>query len=408
MSLLAPQVLTVDHLTAYIKAVFDEDPIMSDVWVRGEVTNFHRSQAGHCYFSLSCEGSQIRCVLFRGHQRSILAMPINGDEVLAHGSVSIYESSGQYQLYVDNIAPAGTGIQQLQFEELRRKLEVEGLFAIDRKRPLPERPVAIGVVTSAQGAVWHDIQTVIARRYPLTRLVLAPAAVQGPGAPTELIASMQALQSDPDVDVIIIGRGGGSAEDLACFNDEALARAIYACQVPVVSAIGHETDTSIADLVSDVRAATPSAAAELCVPSSVELLRHVANQLGIARECLDRSFARSRHDLAILRSSLSRCSPMATINSHRQDLDLQDVRRRNSMHRKITSYRTTIAGHRRTAQLLDPRDVLRRGYALVVDDADDSNGRISSAASARNIETLRVTFHDNSVRAKVVRNGEQQ
>ena len=209
MSFAEPHVLTVDRLNAYLRALLEEDPILSDIWVRGEVSNFHRSQAGHFYFSLGNDGSVLRCAMFRNSQRGLLAMPTNGEVVLAHGRVSVYEATGQCQLYVDNVAPEGTGLVQLQFEQLRRRLEDEGLFAIDRKRTLPVRPTAIGVVTSAQGAVWHDICNVVARRFPLTRLVLAPASVQGAAAPAELIQSLEALQQDPEIQVIIIGRGGG-------------------------------------------------------------------------------------------------------------------------------------------------------------------------------------------------------
>ena len=405
MSLLPPQVLSVDHLTAYLRAVLDEDPILADVWVRGEVTNFHQSGAGHCYFSLSSDGCQMRCVLFRGNQRGLLLLPNNGDEVLAHGRVSIYESAGQYQLYVDNIAPEGTGIQQLQFEELRTRLQAEGLFAIARKRPLPELPRSIGVVTSAQGAVWHDICTVVSRRYPLTRLVLAPAAVQGTGAPADLVNALEKLQDDSQIDVIIIGRGGGSAEDLACFNDELVARAIYAARVPVVSAVGHETDVSIADLVADVRAATPSAAAELCVPDRDELLRDIRRQTLSARSALKQAVQHARHEFGVVSSALSRCSPELQIANLRQDLDMLEERRKRSTAAYLKDKHAIVRDHVRTARLLDPRDILRRGYALVSDPADDTDGRVATASRARQVGRLRLTFSDGAVDTDVRKEG---
>ena len=401
MSLLAPQVLSVDRLTAYLRAVIEEDPILADVWVRGEVTNFHRSAAGHCYFSLGNDGTQLRCVLFRNSQRGLLAMPQNGDEVLAHGRVSIYEGTGQYQLYVDNIAPEGTGVLQLQFEEMRKRLEADGLFALDRKRPLPERPACIGVVTSAQGAVWHDICTVITRRFPLTTLVFAPAAVQGINAPGELIRSLQALQQHSAVEVIIVGRGGGSAEDLACFNDEQLARAIYASRVPVVSAVGHETDVSIADLVADVRAATPSAAAELCVPDRRDLIAAIGRRQNDALDAVTHALNRARHDLKLLSSTLTRCSPEAKLATRRQDLDMLAQKRSTLMSKRIASHRTVVTSQRSTARLLDPRDVLRRGYAIVTTPGTTPEARISSATSARSESLLRVAFNDGSITARV-------
>ncbi len=400
MSLQSPHVLSVELLTSYLRALMEEDAILSDVWVRGEVTNFSRSAAGHCYFSLSSEGSQLRCVLFRGSQRGLLALPRNGDIVLAHGRVSVYEASGQYQLYVDNIAPEGTGLLQLQFEELRHRLESEGLFSADRKRPLPERPVAIGVVTSATGAVWHDIQTVTRRRYPLVKLVFAPASVQGTAAPAELIAGLQALQEHPEVEVIIIGRGGGSAEDLACFNDEQLARAIYASSVPVVSAVGHETDVSIADLVADVRAATPSAAAELCVPDQRELMHAIRHESGRALDTAQWKLQRSQQQFDEQRALLRRISPQARIAAHRQEFERTNQHLRALLGAHITRHRVEVAGQARSARLLDPRDVLRRGYALVSTNGD-SPTRIGTAAAANEVEQVRLTFSDGTVDATI-------
>lgn len=401
----APHVLSVAHLTAYLRALIEEDPILADVWVRGEVTNFHKSAAGHLYFSLSNDGIQLRCVLFRNSQRGLLAMPSNGDAVLAHGRVSIYEGTGQYQLYVDNIAPEGTGVLQLQFEELRRMLEAEGLFAMERKRPLPQRPEVVGVVTSAQGAVWHDICTVVERRWPLTEIVLAPSAVQGMSAPVELIRSLHALQQDPSIEVIIIGRGGGSAEDLACFNDEQLARAIYASPVPIVSAVGHETDVSIADLVADVRAATPSAAAELCVPDRREVVEDIRRQLLSARALLDVQLESARHEVRVFASTLARCSPESSIRSARQQVALIDDRGADLVARALDSRRRTIEAHRRTALLLDPRDILRRGYAIVSSDDNGSDVRVTTASTARNSKALHIMFSDGSVAARVEKEG---
>lgn len=402
MSLQTPHVLSVELLTSYLRALMEEDAILSDVWVRGEVTNFSRSAAGHCYFSLSSEGSQLRCVLFRGSQRGLLALPRNGDVVLAHGRVSVYEASGQYQLYVDNIAPEGTGLLQLQFEELRQRLESEGMFASDRKRPLPVRPAAIGVVTSPTGAVWHDIQTVTRRRYPLVKLVFAPASVQGTAAPAELIAGLQALQEHPEVEVIIIGRGGGSAEDLACFNDEQLARAIYASSVPVVSAVGHETDVSIADLVADVRAATPSAAAELCVPDQRELMQVIRREAERALDTAQWKLQRSQQQFDETRALLRRISPQARIAAHRLEFERTDQHLRALLGAHIARHRVEVSGHVRSARLLDPRDVLRRGYALVSTDCDNPT-RIGTAAAARQADEVRLTFSDGTVDATIRR-----
>lgn len=395
------RILTVYEVTAYLKDLIELDPILSDVWIRGEVTNLTRSAAGHIYFSLVADGMQVSCVLFRGNQFGLLAMPRNGEEVLAHGRVTVYEPRGQYQLMVDNVAPVGVGILQLQFEEVRRRLEAEGLFAADRKRPIPSLPSVIGVVTSAQGAVWHDIQNVIARRFPLVELVLAPSAVQGPDAPGELARSLRALDATGCCDVIIIGRGGGSAEDLAAFNDEGLARAIYAARVPIVSAVGHETDTCIADLVADVRAPTPSAAAELCVPDRDEIVARLGFAATRARSAtLD--ILRTDHELLSRElATIGRYSPLRAIERARLEVDgaVEDATERLP---------DVLAGRRRevdtlmaTATLLDPRAIMRRGYAVVSTRADGEERRVSTVAGALEAAQVEIAFQDGRVRATV-------
>lgn len=401
MKSFGPQILSVDRLNAYLRAVLEEDPILSDVWVRGEVTNFHRSAAGHCYFALTTDSSQIRCALFRSSQRGLFVMPRNGDEILAHGYVSIYEASGQYQLYVDNIAPEGTGALQLQFEALRARLEAEGLFAPERKRPIPAQPKTIGVVTSAQGAVWHDICHVIQRRFPLVHLVLAPSAVQGMNAPGELVAALRTLDEEVQPDVIILARGGGSAEDLACFNDENLARAIYASSVPVISAVGHETDVSISDLVADLRAPTPSAAAELAVPDRRKILNDILYLTETAREAAESRLRTAQHDYRILHTALTHCTPASAIRDYRQNVDGLIERAARAIRYGLQTRRSTLSGYQRSTELLDPRNVLRRGYALITGESSTPSRRISSAAAASNENNVRLTFHDGDVAATI-------
>jgi exodeoxyribonuclease VII large subunit len=395
------RVLSVSEITGYIRELVEYDPILSDVWVRGEVSNFSRSAAGHMYFCLTSEGVQVNCVLFRGNQHGILAMPHNGDAVLAHGRVSIYEARGQYQLMVDNVAPEGIGILQLQFEETKRRLEADGLFAEERKRPLPPMPEVIGVVTSGQGAVWHDIQTVVARRFPLVELILAPSAVQGPNAADELIAGIEALQEIGRCDVIIIGRGGGAAEDLAAFSDERLARAIFACRVPVVSAVGHETDTCIADLVADVRAPTPSAAAEMCVPNGPDLLAAAGYLVTRARACAVDQFRDSRDSFDLLASQIDRRNPRSRIGDARQDIDALTASSRSTIDRMVADHRQLITSATSRAALLDPRDILRRGYAIVTTTNGTSQRRVSKAADAASHPDLTITFSDGPVHARV-------
>jgi exodeoxyribonuclease VII large subunit len=396
------RILSVADVTAYLKDLIELDPILNDVWIRGEVSNFSRSSAGHMYFSLVHEGVQLNCVLFRGNQFGLLATPRSGEAVLAHGRVAIYESRGQYQLIVDNVAPEGIGILQLQFEELQRRLEAEGLFATERKRALPRLPGCIGVVTSAQGAVWHDIQTVIANRFPLVELLLAPAVVQGLDAPDSLIDGLRRLQDCGRCDVIIIGRGGGSAEDLACFNDERLARAIYACKVPVVSAVGHQTDTCIADLVADVRAPTPSVAAALCVPDGAELVAAAGQLVARARAQAVQAARESRESLVLALAASARVSPRGRIERSRLDVDghLQAARAR--IERIITEHRASIVAAAGRAALLDPRDILRRGYAIIATGEDPQSVRVTSARQAAAESRLNVTFSDGSVMTQVI------
>jgi exodeoxyribonuclease VII large subunit len=394
------RVLTVDEVTSYLKDLVEFDPVLADLWVRGEVSNVSRSAAGHMYFCLTGAGMQLNCVLFRRSQHGVLALPRNGEAVLAHGRFSIYESRGQYQLIVDNVAPEGLGILQIQFEELKRRLEAEGLFASERKRPLPAIPTVVGVVTSAQGAVWHDIQHVIARRFPLVELVLAPSAVQGPNAPVELVQRLQALQELDDCSVIIIGRGGGAAEDLACFNDERVARAIFGCRVPVVSAVGHETDTCIADLVADMRAPTPSAAAELCVPDGQALMGEAGLLVQQARTTAAATARSARESLTSVLLHLQRHHPRTLIDRGRLDID--DLREQaiDMLARTLEDRRTAVATVVQRAALLNPSDVLRRGYAVVSADTAIGPRRIASAAAAACHERLTVTFADGSIRVR--------
>jgi exodeoxyribonuclease VII large subunit len=396
------RVLSVGEVTAYLKDLIEVDPILADLWVRGEISNLSRSAAGHMYFCLVSAGIQINCVLFRGNQRGILAHPRNGEEVLAHGRVTIYESRGQYQLMIDNVAPVGMGIMQLQFEEMKRRLSAEGLFASERKRPVPALPSVIGVVTSAQGAVWHDIQTVVRRRFPLTQLVLAPSAVQGPNAPDALIRGLQTLQEDGRPDVIIIGRGGGSAEDLAAFNDERLARAIFGCAIPVVSAVGHETDTCIADLVADVRAATPSAAAELCVPDQDDIMATIGHVVARCRAVALESARRERTLLNDVSSGVRRHSPRERVDRGRQDLDVLSASAQQMIRETVQTHRQVLASCTTTASLLDPRDILRRGYAIVTHRDGSDETRLSRASAAVTAGAIRVTFSDGSVDATVI------
>ena len=264
--------LTVREVTTHIKQLLERSELLREVEVAGEISNFTHHASGHLYFSLKDEHATLSCVCFRTAAARLGFIPENGQRVVAGGEITVYEKAGRYQLLVRRMRPDGLGALAAALEKLKAKLSAEALFDPSRKRPLPRFPAGIGLLTSPTGAAIRDMATIIRRRYPLARLVVVPTIVQGEGAPESIVASLQRANITPELDVLIVGRGGGSIEDLWCFNDERVARAIFASRLPVISAVGHETDYTIADLVADVRAPTPSAAAELVVPDRRELV----------------------------------------------------------------------------------------------------------------------------------------
>ena len=268
--------LTVTELTTYIKQLVDSDMLLSNVWVTGEISNYKHHTSGHMYFSLKDQGAVIKCVMFRTQNSRLKFRPEEGMRVLARGYVSVYPQGGAYQLYVDDMQPDGIGALYMAFEQLKKKLEAQGLFDAGRKKKIPELPRAVGVITSPTGAVIRDIIHVLNRRYPNTRIFIYSAAVQGPEAAGQLIEGIRCFNTKKNVDVIILARGGGSIEDLWPFNDEDLAIAISKSEIPIISAVGHETDYSISDYVADLRAPTPSAAAELVMPEKKALKEALA------------------------------------------------------------------------------------------------------------------------------------
>ena len=401
--------VTVSEITEYLKELFLIDPVLGDLWVRGEAANISRPASGHLYFSLKDNGATLRCVAFKQQVRYLSFAPADGDAVLAHGRIGIYEASGQYQLYIDMMQPDGVGLLAAQFERLRLQLDLEGLFDEARKRPLPAAPACIGVVTSASGAVWHDIRTVVARRYPLTRLLLAPAAVQGARAPAAIIRAIADVQADGRAEVLIVGRGGGSAEDLAAFNDEAVVRALFACRIPVVSAVGHETDVTLADLVADVRAPTPSAAAELCTPDIAEIGRDVALARRALAELVRDDLARRREDVNDRAAGLARASPARRTEQLAQRVDDRVRTMTALLERTLLIQRERLHAQRAALAALNPRAVLDRGYALVTD--RDTGALIRTARAARMGRALTIRVADGAFGATVAgetRSGEAE
>ena len=355
------QLYTVTEIAQYVKQALDRDAVLRDLWVSGEVSNLIRSAAGHSYFTLRDADSRLRCVLFQGNRGADLLT--DGGAANAHGRISFYEARGELQMYVDLVQPAGLGVLALELERLRVRLEEEGLFDPSRKRPLPPFPRRIGVVTSETGAVLHDIRTVLSRRYPLGELVLCPSAVQGDEAPAQIVDALRTLNETGDVDVIIVARGGGSLEELWAFNTEPVARAIHASHAPVVSAVGHETDVTIADWVADVRAPTPSAAAELVAPDVAVLAADVAILVQHARAIILPALAERSQSVAALAQRMRGHLP--DIPGRRQWTDdlLEQGRRALAAH--LTQRREQARGLESQLAALSPLAVLHRGYAVL-------------------------------------------
>jgi exodeoxyribonuclease VII large subunit len=338
-------VYSVTELARFVGDVLAAEPQLRDLWVRGEVVNVSRSPAGHHYFTLKENQAQLRCVLFRGSAFNSPIMPANGLALVAHGELRFYDRFGSCELIADLLFPEGVGVGQMRWEMLNRRLEAEGLFEPSRKRPLPALPHRVGVISSEKGAVIHDLLSVLGRRFPLVEVVFLPCPVQGAGAASAMVRALSRLaawrRDGRGVDLVVLARGGGSDEDLAAFDDEPLARAIFACPLPVVSAVGHETNLTLADRVADLRAATPSAAAELIVPDASVLRQQVLSlrqrSLGASRARLDRAHASS----AVAREQLQR-----------------------RMGIRLTAANDHLASESARLRALSPAATLARGYAI--------------------------------------------
>jgi exodeoxyribonuclease VII large subunit len=357
---------TVSQLTGHIRRLIEDDPSLGDVWVEGEVSNFSRASSGHCYFTLKDAGSQIPCVMWRNAAEAQDYLPASGDLVLAQGQVSVYEAGGRYQLYVEQVQPAGVGNLYLEFERLKAQLEAEGLFESERKRPLPRFPQRIGIVTSPTAAALRDILNVLGRRYPLAEVLLSPTQVQGDAAPPQIVAALEALNERDDVDVIIVARGGGSLEDLWGFNDERVARAVAASRIPVVCGVGHETDFSLADFAADLRAPTPSAAAELAAPDRADLWAYVAGLAAALTTLLHGGIEERRWQLAEQTRALKHLSPEAQLAQARQRVDELLNRAQATVRHNLTLQRERLDGLAGQLAGVSPLGTLERGYAIVL------------------------------------------
>jgi exodeoxyribonuclease VII large subunit len=390
---------TVSQLTGYIRRLFDEDARLRDVWVEGEISTLTRAASGHCYFTLKDAGAEIRCVMWRDVANAQHRLPQHGDQVLAHGSVSVYEARGAYQLYVDLIRPAGIGDLYRQFELLKARLEAEGLFDVARKRPLPAWPRRLGVVTSPTAAALRDVLNVLSRRYPLIEVLLSPTLVQGSEAPPQIVAAIAALSARDDVDLVIVARGGGSLEDLWAFNDERVARAIVACRHPVISGVGHETDFTIADLSADVRAPTPSAAAELAVPDRSELAVVVAGLAARLAETMQGRVEELRFAVEGQRRALRHLSPRARLRDARQRVDDLMGAGVSGVQHGLALRRERLTGLAARLESLSPLATLARGYAIVRQ--DETGALVSSVTHISSGDRLAVRVADGEFGARV-------
>jgi exodeoxyribonuclease VII large subunit len=359
------RLLPVGAFVCLFREALESDPLYQDLWLEGEVSDLSRSSPGHVYFSLRDEDGCLKCVLFRSQAlRHHHALRI-GDQVVVHGGLSIYSRSGAMQLVADLVQPAGLGAASLELEYLRQRLEAEGLFDPLRKRPLPSSPGTIGVVTSLHGAAWHDIVNVVARRYPLADLVLSPAQVQGAGAAESIVRALQSLLQEVNVDVVILARGGGATDDLSAFNDEQVVRAVFASRVPVVTGVGHATDRTLVEDVADVHAPTPSAAAEVCVPSIAELGERLLSLE--SRLIWSLAACRATAETALLAASrrLVASYPLPRLQERRSDIAAAAARMRRAVTDKVWRDKQCVAGSREVLTALNPDAVLQRGYAAL-------------------------------------------
>ncbi|MFS8581218.1 MAG: exodeoxyribonuclease VII large subunit [Limnochordales bacterium] len=359
-----PQIYSVRELTAMVKERLTSDPRLAGVAVLGEISNFKHHSSGHMYFTLKDEHSRLRCVMFRRENMRLRFRPADGQAVIAKGDVSVYEAAGDYQLYVREMVPAGHGELALAFEQLKQKLAAEGLFDEERKRPLPVLPRRIGVVTSPEGAALRDIISVTRRRFPNMPILLAPAVVQGEEGPDSVVRAIRLMNEHGGVDVLIVGRGGGSLEDLWTFNDERVARAIAASRIPVISAVGHETDFTIADFVADKRAPTPSAAAEMAVPDKRALLAHIQGQYERLQSGVRRRIEQGRARLRLLESRPVLARPGELLLEYRQRVDDAEERAGRAARDMLDQRERALAAAAGKLDALSPVATLARGYAV--------------------------------------------
>lgn len=395
---MAQNILSVTQINEYIRSRMDADEMLSGVAVKGEISNYKMYPSGHHYFTLKDEGGALKCVMFKGNALRLRFRPENGMKVIAMGRITVFPRDGAYQLYCTAMAMDGIGDLYAAFEQLKAKLAAQGLFDPEHKKPIPKYPGTIGIVTSSAGAAVHDMLRILRKRYPLSKVLLLPVRVQGAEAPPEIAAAIRYANHFRLADLLIVGRGGGSIEDLWAFNDERVAYAIYESRIPVISAVGHEPDVTISDFVADLRAATPSNAAELAVPDQDALrqqLDSVASSMGAA---LSRQVRAARQHLTVLAKSPALVSPAGYLNQKRQNLALLKSRLISAQTQGLDRRKRQYVELTAKLDAMSPLKVLTRGYAM----AQTADGTvIRSVSQVHNGDAIAVQFSDGSINATV-------
>lgn len=392
------RIFSVSEINKYIKMLFDGDELLNSISIRGEITNFKAHYTGHYYFTLKDESSTIKCVMFKGYAQFVKFKPADGMKVVINGQISAFERDGVYQIYCKSMSPEGLGDLYLAYEQLKEKLSKEGLFDISKKKKIPFLPQRVGVITSRTGAVIRDIINVSTRRYPNVNILIYPAAVQGVNVASTVIEGLKVFNELNNVDVIIIARGGGSFEDLFGFNDENLARAIYASKIPVVSAVGHETDFTICDFVSDLRAPTPSAAAELVYPEYTEIVSRIDKDKNRTIIAMKNYIERKRQYVERLKAAKLEKVPLDQVNKYRLAIDSMMTKSEATLKYMIEKYRTRCVKSIAKIDTLSPLKTLTRGYSVV----EDEDGKIiKSVNDVSSNQEIKITVTDGKVSAIV-------
>ena len=400
---MAQNVLSITQLNEYIRGRMDSDPLLVQVAVRGEISNYKLYPSGHHYFTLKDEGSALRCVMFKGNAMRLRFRPENGMKIIAMGKVSVYPRDGAYQLYCTAMTMDGVGDLYAAFEQLKKKLAAQGLFDPAHKKPLPKYPGTIGIITSSAGAAVHDMLRILRKRYPLSRVRLLPVRVQGAEAPGEIAAAIGYANHYHLADLLIVGRGGGSIEDLWAFNDEQVAYAIYHSEIPVISAVGHEPDVTISDYVADLRAATPSNAAELAVPDQDALRQSLDAMSNAMASSLNRQVKAARQHLMVLSASKALQGPTGYLEQRNQSVELLKNRLVAAQNQNITRAKQRYIAQISKLEAMSPLKVLTRGYSMVQTERGEVVRSVSQVSLG---ERIRVRLSDGTLSATVMKKEE--